>query len=93
MYDYWIKLWGSLFENSFNYYYDYTYKMFNPEIHIGTDDDVVIMGDVTVVLPLNKKLAADRREEVKDAVIDALKTKYAKNKSMFQIESQQRRLL
>ncbi len=48
---YWLRMWSDVFENSFNYYYRYTYKLFNPDIRIGTDDNMAVMGDVTVVLP------------------------------------------
>jgi len=93
MYAYWTKMWSDMFENSFNYYYQYTYKMFNPEIRIGTDDDLVVMGDVTVVLP-NAKLMDDKpREIIKEAIIEALKAKYAKDKSMFRRSTHQRRRL
>lgn len=92
MFGYWIKTWSDLFENSFNYYYQYTYRMFNPDIRIGTEDDVVVMGDVTVVLPFTKRLEDNHRKEIKDAVIDALKTKYNKDKSMFRMDPKQRRL-
>ena len=83
MNDFWFKWWSDLFENSFNYYYQYTYRMFNPDIRIGTDDDVVVMGDVTVVLPFAKKMDHGSRKQIKDAVIDALKAKYTEDESMF----------
>lgn len=92
MFDYWMKMWSDLFENSFNYYYQYTYKMFNPDIRIGTDDDVVIMGDVTVVLPFTKRLEDKQRNKIKDTVIDALKAKYKKDEAMFRMDPKQRRL-
>lgn len=92
MYATWIKMWSDLFENSFNYYYQYTYKMFNPEIRIGTDDDLVVMGDVTVVLPNAKRMEDEPRHMIKDAIIDALKAKYAKDKSKFRMAPRQRRL-
>ena len=83
MYDFWFKWWSDLFENSFNYCYQYAFRMFNPDIRIGTDDDVVVMGDVTVVLPFAKKMDDGDRKQIKDAVIDALKAKYMEDKSMF----------
>jgi hypothetical protein len=66
--------------------------MFNPDIRIGTDDDVVIMGDVTVVLPFTKRLEDKQRNKIKDTVIDALKAKYKKDESMFRMDPKQRRL-
>jgi hypothetical protein len=86
MFNYWLKMWSDLFENSFNYYYRYTYKMFNPDIRIGTDDDVVVMGDVTVVLPYTKRMEGTQRKVIKDAVIDALKEKYKKDESIFKMD-------
>ncbi len=92
MYAHWFKMWSDLFENSFNYYYQYTYKMFNPDIRIGTDDDLVVMGDVTVVLP-NAKLMDDKpRKVIKDTIIDALKAQYTDNRSMFRLNRRQRML-
>jgi hypothetical protein len=84
-------MWSDLFENSFNYYYQYTYKMFNPDIRIGTDDDVVVMGDVTVVLPFTKQLEESQRKEIKDTVIDALKARYKKDKSVFRVDATKRK--
>lgn len=92
MFDYWFKIWSDLFENSFNYYYQYTYKMFNPDIRIGTDDDLVVMGDVTVVLPNAKRMDDHPRKMIKDAIIDALKAKYVDDRSMFRLDPRQRRL-
>ena len=93
MHAYWFKMWSDLFENSFNYYYQYTYKLFNPDIRIGTDDDFVVMGDVTVVLPNAKLMDEKPREMIKDAIINALKPKYKRHKSMFQLKPEQRRRL
>ena len=91
MFSYWFKMWNDLFENSFNYYYRYTYKLFNPDIRISTDDDFVVMGDVTVVLPNAKRMDEVPRKMIKDAIIDALKPKYSNNRSMFQLKPEQRR--
>ena len=91
MFSYWFKMWNDLFENSFNYYYRYTYKLFNPDIRIGTDDDIVVMGDVTVVLPNAKLMDEEPRKMIKDSIIDALKPKYSKNRAMFQLPPEQRR--
>ena len=90
MYDSWFKWWSDLFENSFNYYYQYAFRMFNSDIRIGTDDDVVVMGDVTVVLPFAKKMDYGNRKQIKDALIDALKAKYMQDKSMFRRETTHR---
>ena len=50
MHAHWFRLWRNLFENSFNWYERYTCQLFNPDIRICTDDDVVVMGDVAAVM-------------------------------------------
>ncbi len=77
----WFKWWSDLFKDSFNYYYDYTYHMFNQDLRIGTDDDVIIMGDVTIVLPKNK--AQGNAEEIKAEVLRAIRSKYKESPGLF----------
>lgn len=81
MYDQWFKWWSGLFENSFNYYYNYAWRMFNQDVRLGTDDDIVVMGDVTIVLPRNKTL--DNATEIKEQVLEAVRQRYKANPALF----------
>jgi len=88
MYEQYLGMWTEFFKmygmNMFNYNYNEMFKdMFqSADIRVGTDDDIIVMGDLTIVLPNNKKMLNSKK--IKEELLKTVKATYKQNPQLFE---------